>query len=134
MKNQKVLVADGHQGMLGGLRSLLETTFEKVFMVADEASLCEAAEKIKPDLIIADLSLHVTGELNIVRVLKKRFPEIKLIVLSVYDEQTAVSECMDAGADGFVLKRSAVDDLIAAIDAVRGNSKFISRYNDEMPD
>ena len=123
MKYQKVLLADGHQGLLSGVRSLLETAFDMVFMVADEVSLCEVAEKIKPNLIIADLSLQTTGEINIVRSLKNRFPHIKLIILSVHDDQAAVRECMEAGADGFVLKRSAVDDLIPAINGVLSGSR-----------
>jgi DNA-binding NarL/FixJ family response regulator len=122
VRYQKVLLADGHQGLLGGVRSLLETAFDMVFMVADEVSLFEVAEKTKPDLIIADLSLQSTREINIVRSLKNRFPNIKLIVLSVHDDRAAVCECADAGADGFVLKRNAVDDLIPAIHEVLGSS------------
>jgi CheY-like chemotaxis protein len=73
MKQGKVLLADNHQNMLEGVRNLLEDMFETVFMVADEASLMEAAEKLKPDLIVADLSLPVTKELNIVRRMKTAF-------------------------------------------------------------
>jgi len=83
MKQHKVILADNHQNMLAGERTLLESMFEAVFMVADEASLMEAAEKLSPDLIVADLSLPVTREINIVRRLKKAFPGIKLIILSV---------------------------------------------------
>jgi len=92
MKQGKVILADNHQNMLAGERTLLKSMFETVFMVADEASLIEAAEKLKPDLIVADLSLPVTSEINIARRLKKVFPEIKLIILSVHDEGSAVGE------------------------------------------
>src|SRR3990172_1890095 len=115
MKQGKVLLADSHQNMLAGERTLLESMFEAVFMVADEVSLIEAAEKLSPDLIVADLSLPVTKEINIARRLKKAFPGIKLIIMSVHDEATAVGECLVAGASGFVLKRTAVVDLIPAI-------------------
>ena len=126
MKLGKVLLADKHQNMLAGVRTLLESMFDKVFMVADEASLMEAAEKIEPDLIIADLSLPVTRELNIVRRLKKTFPAIKLIILSIHDERNAINECLEAGAAAFVLKRTAVDDLIPAIEAVLKDNSYIS--------
>jgi DNA-binding NarL/FixJ family response regulator len=126
VKKGKVLLADIHQNMLAGLRSVLENMFEKVFMVADEASLLDAAEMIKPDLIIADLSLPVTSEINIARRLNKNFPEIKLIILSVHDESSAVNECMEAGAKGFVLKRTAVNDLVPAIEAVLQNDSYVS--------
>jgi DNA-binding NarL/FixJ family response regulator len=118
MKKGKVLLADNHQNMLEGVRNLLEDQFETVFMVADEASLMEASEKLNPDLIVADLSLPVTSELNIVRRLKRAFPGIKLIILSVHDEQAVFSECIEAGANGIVLKRRAVDDLVPVIQLV----------------
>ena len=95
-------------------------------MVADEASLIEAAEKLKPDLIVADLSLPVTSEINIARRLKKVFPEIKLIILSVHDEGSAVGECLVAGASGFVLKRTAVNDLVRAIETVMKGDIYMS--------
>ena len=126
MKQRKVLLADNHQTMLEGVRNLLENMFDTVFMVADEASLMEAAEKLKPDLIVADLSLPVTKEINIVRRLKTAFPDIKLIILSIHDEQAAVSECIEAGAGGVVLKRMAVDDLIPAVESVLKGGTYVS--------
>ena len=133
MKLGKVLLADNHQNMLAGVRALLENKFDKVFMVADEASLLEAAEKIEPDLIIADLSLPVTREINIARRLKKSFPGIKLIILSIHDERNAINECIEAGAAAFVLKRTAVNDLIPAIEAVQHGSSYISPSANKKP-
>jgi len=127
MKQGKVLLADNHQNMLEGVRNLLEDMFETVFMVADEVSLMEAAEKLKPDLIVADLSLPVTKEINIVRRLKTAFPQIKLIILSIHDEQAAFSECIEAGAGGVVLKRMSVDDLVPAVKMVLNGGIYVSR-------
>lgn len=134
MKQGKVLLADRHQNMLAGVRTLLESKFDKVFMVADESSLIEAAEKISPNLIIADLSLPVTQEINIARRLHKLFPHIKLIILSVHDEQAVINECMEAGAAGFVLKRSAVDDLVPAIETVLQDRKYVSPIAMTLPE
>jgi len=132
MKHGKVLLADNHQNMLSGVRNLLENIFETVFMVADEASLVEAADKLKPDLIVADLSLPVMNEVNIARRLTKAFPEIKLIILSVHDEQTAVGECLEAGAMGFVLKRTAVNDLVPAVETVKKGDVYVSPSVEKM--
>jgi len=126
MKQGKVLLADNHQNMLEGVRNLLEDMFETVFMVADEASLIEAAEKLKPDLIVADLSLPVTKEINIVRRMMTAFPQIKLIILSIHDERAAFGECIEAGARGIVLKRRAVDDLVPAVEAVLKGGTYVS--------
>jgi DNA-binding NarL/FixJ family response regulator len=133
MKFATVLLADCHQNMLGGARSLLEGIFERVFMVADEASLLDAIEKIQPDLVIADLSFPVTRELNVVHRLQKLFPEVKLLVLSVHDGRVAMQDSFDAGAVGFVLKRTAVDDLVQAIETIRQGKRFVSPYvSDDM--
>jgi len=126
MKQGSVILADSHQNMLAGERTLLESMFETVFMVADETSLIEAAEKLKPDLIVADLSLPVAHEINIARRLKKAFPGIKLIIMSIHDEGTAVGECLVAGASGFVLKRTAVNDLGRAIETVLRGEIYMS--------
>jgi DNA-binding NarL/FixJ family response regulator len=126
MKQGKVILADNHQNMLEGVRHLLENIFETVFMVADEASLVEAAEKLEPDLIVADLSLPVKKEINIVRRMKTAFPCIKLIILSIHDEQAAFGECIEAGAHGIVLKRRAVDDLVPAVEAVLKGGTYVS--------
>ena len=133
MKQGKVLLADNHQNMLSGVRSLLENMFETVFMVADETSLIEAADKLSPDLIVADLSLPIGKETNVARRLKKDFPEIKVIVLSVHDEQTAVDDCLEAGASGFVLKRTAVDDLVPAVEAVKKGDVYVSPTAGKSP-
>jgi len=95
-------------------------------MVADKASLFETAEKIKPDLAVVDLSLPVSGEINIARQFKDKYPDLKIIILSVHDEKTVVSEMMVSGISGFVLKRSAASDLIPAVEEVLGGKTFVS--------
>ena len=126
MKYGSVILADRHQNMLEGIRGLLEAMFETVVMVADKASLFDTAEKINPDLAVVDLSLPVSGEINIARQLKDKYPKLKIIILSVHDEQTVVSEIMASGVSGFVLKRSVASDLISAVDKVLGGKTFVS--------
>jgi len=126
MKQGRVLLADRHQSMLEGIRGLLETMFQTVVMVADEPSLLETVEQLKPDLVIVDLSMPVSEEINVARRLKTRYPELKVIILSVHDEHTVVKEVLAAGALGFVLKRSAVMDLIPAVQEVRQGRTYVS--------
>jgi DNA-binding NarL/FixJ family response regulator len=121
-----VIVADSHPTMLAGIRRLLEPVVEAVLMVSDEASLMVALEQFNPDLVIADLSLPIRGETNVARLLKKRYPETRAIILSVHDEPAAVDECLAAGAKGFVLKRTAVNDLIPAVEAVLRGDSYVS--------
>ena len=126
LKYDRVILADTHHTMLEGIRGLLETMFDAVVMVADDTSLFDTAARLEADLIVADLSLPVSRDVNIVARLKGRFPKLKLIVLSVHDESIAVEEVMKAGAEGFVLKRSAATDLIPAVRAVLRGRKYVS--------
>jgi two-component system, NarL family, response regulator DegU len=112
--------------MLGGIRRLLEDEVETVLMVADEISLCHALKNFNPDVVMADLSLPVSAETNIAWMLKKTFPKIKVIILSVHDEKSVLDDVMAAGVEGFVLKHRAVIDLIPAIRGVLQGRKYIS--------
>ena len=125
-KAGRVLLADRHQNMLEGIRSLLETVFDVVVMVADENSLLDSLEKVNPDLVVVDLSLPITEEVNVARRIIKRSPDIKVIILSVHDEQTAVDDCLSGGAAGFVLKRTAANDLIPAVWEVLKGRTYVS--------
>ena len=117
-----VLLADRHHGLTEGVRGLLATAFGTVVMVADEASLLEGADRIRPDVAIVDISLGQDRGLGWLQELRKRCPGVKVIVLSVHDEQSVRRAAMDAGADAFVLKRAIATDLLDAIEAVRGGS------------
>jgi len=114
-----VLLADRHHGLTEGVRGLLETAFGSVVMVADEASLIEGAGRLRPELAIVDLSLARDSSLGWLKALRNRCPDLKVIVLSVHDEQSVRSAAIEAGADAFVLKRAIATDLLAAIDAIR---------------
>ena len=126
MKQGCLLLADSHMNMLGGIRGLLEPFFETIMMVTDEKSLLEAAEKVQPDLIVVDLSMPVSREINVARRLGKSFPGKKFIILSIHDEPVAIGECLEAGAAGFVLKRAADTDLIPAVEAVMRGETYVS--------
>jgi len=114
-----VLLADRHHGLTEGVRGLLETAFGTVVMVADDASLLEAAVRLRPDVAVVDLSLAQDSGLGWLRAVRQRCPDLRLIVLSVHDEESVRSAAMAAGADAYVLKRAIITDLLPAIQAVR---------------
>jgi len=122
-----VLLADRHHGLTEGVRGLLRSTFGTVVMVADEASLAEAADRIRPGVAVVDISLAQAGGLGWLRALRQRCPEVKVIVLSVHDEQSVRRAAMEAGADAFVLKRAIATDLLAAVESVLGSGSGESR-------
>jgi two-component system nitrate/nitrite response regulator NarL len=121
-----VLLADPHHGLSEGVRALLATTFETVVMVADEISLFESARRLQSDLAIVDLSLSRGDGLDMVRRLHDLFPQMKLIILSIYDQSSVGRSVLAAGADGFVAKRAIATDLLAAADAVLAGQQYVS--------
>ena len=121
-----VLLADEHHGLVEGIRGLLETTFTTVFMVADQSSLLEGAERLQPRVVILALSL-ARGDLpGLLRRIAKRSPASKILVLTVYDEANVAEAVMQAGADAVVLKRSIATDLLPAVDEVLAGHRYLS--------
>jgi DNA-binding NarL/FixJ family response regulator len=126
MSHRCLLLADAHPEMLEAVRGLLAGKFAMTVMVADERSLLELVGRIDPDLVVVDHSLAASRGVNVVRTLFSRYPGLRVIVLSVHDEQTAVSQVLRAGAAGFVLKRTAAADLTTAVDAVLRGETYVS--------
>jgi DNA-binding NarL/FixJ family response regulator len=117
-----VLLADRHVGLTEGVRGLLTTVFATVVMVADEASLLEAAGRLAPDVAVVDLSLAPGSGLAWLPTIRERCPGLKVILLSVHDEQSVRRAALEAGADAVVLKRSIATDLLPAVARVRGRA------------
>lgn len=126
MKTGRLLLADRHLGVLDGVYGLLHRLFETVLMVADERSLAEVVTTTKPDLVVVDLSLPGGQEADIVSRLLEAQHDLRLIVLSIYDEPEIVTRTMAAGVVGFVLKRAAATDLIPAVRAALAGRTYIS--------
>lgn len=128
-----VLLADRHHGLAEGIRGLLESAFDAVVMVADETSLFESAERIRPTVGVVDLSLVRGKNLQWLPRLRARCPDMKLILVSVHDQPSVCRSAMEAGADAFVLKRAIATDLLAAIDAVQAGKTYVSPSTSRDP-
>ena len=112
--------------MLEGIRGLLDATFDTVIMVSSFESLLEAAQKIRPDLIVADLSLPSSDGRNLLLKLDERLSTFKVIILGPYNETDIVDGIMKKGVKGYVLKRSTATDLPRAVDKVLGGETYVS--------
>jgi len=121
-----VLLAEPHHGMSEGIRGLLATTFNSIVMVADEVSLFESAGRLNSDVAVVDLALARGDALDFVRRLRGRFPGMRLIIVSVHDQPMVSLSVLEAGANGFVVKRQIATDLLPAIDAVLAGQPFAS--------
>jgi len=117
MKKARVLLADDHRIFLAGLQKLLEEDFDVVGVVGDGRALCEAAHRLKPDVIVADISMPSLNGIDAVRSLFAEGCSARVIFLSMHGDPLYVNEALSTGAVGYILKRDAPDKLIAAIRA-----------------
>lgn len=111
-----VLLAGVHFGLLEGVHGLLETMFERVFMVTDRSSLIEGAGRLQPAVIVADISYAAGDAFDLLHRLRERAPVAKVVLISAHDEPSVATTALATGADGFVLKRAIASDLLPAID------------------
>jgi DNA-binding NarL/FixJ family response regulator len=126
MKYGRLLLADRHLGVLGGAHALLHDLFDTVVMVADEQSLVEALAERCPDLVILDLSLPRGKEADLAGRLLASRPDLRLVVLSAYDEASLAKRVLAAGAAGFVVKRAVGTDLLPAVRAALAGGTYVS--------
>ena len=126
VRRPTVLIADDHTIVAEGLVKLLSERFDVVATVADGAALIEAAERLRPDIIITDLNMPSVGGLEAMARLKKRGATSKFVVLTMQREASVAAKAMRAGASAFLLKASAGDELIDAIDEVLNGRTYLS--------
>jgi DNA-binding NarL/FixJ family response regulator len=118
MTKPRVLMADDHSIMLAGLRKLIEGFCDVVGMVGDGRALIEAANRLKPDIILLDISMPQLNGLDAAREIKKSLPDSKLLFLTMHASPTYATEALKAGGSGYLLKQSAATELPEAIKAV----------------
>ncbi len=126
MKKPRVLIADDHSILLAGLSRLVEDMCEVVGMVEDGRALVEAAARLKPDLILLDISMPLLNGLDAAREIKKSSPDIKLLFLTMHASPTYATEALKAGGSGYLLKQSVASELLQAIDAVLKGQTYLT--------
>ena len=126
MTRPRVLLADDHRIVAEGLKSLLTAEFELVGVVEDGLALVEAAKRLNPDVIVADISMPRLNGLDAVTRLKKDNPGIRIVVLTMHPEVAYARRALDAGASGFVLKHAAPAELITALKAVLAGKTYLT--------
>ena len=128
-----VLLADRHHRLSEGVRGLLETTFSKVFMVADRHSLLEGAQRLSPAVVVVDVALAQGDVAALLRSIRASAPGAKVLLLSVHDEATVAAAAFAAGADGLVLKRLIATDLLPAVDALLAGRRYFTPPSGDEP-
>ena len=126
MSCPRVLLADDHRMMAEGLKALLPDEFELVGIVADGRAMIEAAERLRPDVIVADVAMPNLNGFEALTRLKKSHPDIKVVFLTMHQNAAYARRALDAGASGFVVKHSASEELVVAVHAALKGKTFIT--------
>jgi DNA-binding NarL/FixJ family response regulator len=123
MKKPRVLLADDHRIVIEGLRSLLQSEFEIVGEVEDGRTLVTETERLRPELVVADISMPNLNGIDAARQIKNIDARIRIVFLTMHADVTYAAGAFEAGASGFVLKHSAPQELILAMrEAMQGKT------------
>ncbi|MCC6342780.1 MAG: response regulator transcription factor [Bryobacterales bacterium] len=125
MTRKRILLADDYPVVLEGLRRLLESAFDIAGVVADGRELVKQAVALQPDLIISDISMPLLNGLDAAQQIKKLLPQVKIIFLSMHAEVAFVADAFHSGADGYLIKSSAGEELVSAVTEVLAGNIYV---------
>ena len=126
MNYPRVLLADDHILVLEGFKKLLEGHCELVGTATDGRTLIEAVAQLRPDLILLDISMPRLNGIDSARILKAQYPNLRFIFVTMHADSSYVNEAFRAGASGYLLKRSAAQELGQAIQAVMKGEFYLT--------
>jgi DNA-binding NarL/FixJ family response regulator len=122
-----IVLVDDHQILRQGVRNLLEDDpdLKVIGEAADGKEGIELTERLKPDILISDLMMKGLNGIDVTREVRKRSPDTRIIILSMYDDDGYVNQAMREGAMGYVLKGAGIDELLTAIRNVLSGSIYL---------
>jgi DNA-binding NarL/FixJ family response regulator len=125
---RRIVIAEDHVILRQGLKSLMDAheDLEVVCEAGDGLEAIRAVEQEEPDLLLLDLNMPRMDGVSAIRDIKKRFPETKIIVLTMHQNEEYILEAFQCGADGYCLKASSHDELMIAIRHVLSGQSYVS--------
>lgn len=126
MSRARVLIADDHTLVLEGLVGLLQTKFDVVAAVTDGSTLVDAAARLRPDVIVTDISMPTLNGLEALEQLKAAGSDARLIVLTMHTDAELASKLIQSGASGFVMKIMASSELVTAIEQALAGQTYVT--------
>ena len=126
MNRVKILLADDHLLVAEAFKSLLMPLYDVVGTVSDGMALLEAADTLRPDVIVIDIGMPQLNGIDATRQIKQILPGAKIIIVTMNEDSTLVGEAFRAGASGYLLKHSASRELMQAIQEVLKGASYLS--------
>jgi len=126
VNRSRVLVADDHRIVAEGLRGILEPTYELVGIAENGRELVDQALMLKPDVIVADITMPLLNGLDAMALLQRQDCRSKFVFLTMHKDVTYAAKALRQGAMGYVLKHSASEELLKALKAVFAGEKYVS--------
>jgi DNA-binding NarL/FixJ family response regulator len=130
-----VLIADDHKIFRDGLISLMdgEPDLKVVGEAADGKEVMEKLPLVKPDLILMDISMGEAGGIQTTQMVRERYPEVRILVLSMHSETSYILKMLELGASGYLLKDAGKNEMLSAIRTVAsGNSYYSSQVSAKL--
>jgi len=123
-----ILIADDHTLLRNGIRALLEDEQDMVIVgeANDGREAVRLAAQLKPNVILMDIAMPLLNGLEATRQIKREHPEINVLVLTMYDHEEYFRQMLEVGASGYIIKRAAANELVAAIRAVYNGEAILS--------
>ncbi|SDE33084.1 response regulator transcription factor [Sporomusa acidovorans] len=130
----KVLLADDHKLLRSGLKLLLQRNpgMQVVGEAADGEQTIQLFEQLQPDILLLDLSMPNMDGIECLKEIKSRYPEAKVIVLTMHEDENYIKRAMQAGASAYVPKSAADTDLFTAIEAVQAGGIYLSQQDSNV--
>ncbi len=126
MIRPRLLIADDHRIVVEGLRRLLEETCDLVGIVEDGRALVAEARRLRPDVIVADISMPALNGLEALARIREGDPTARVVILSMHQNPAYARRALEAGAAGYVVKHAAPAELVLAIQAALRGGTFVS--------
>src|SRR5271154_3709509 len=122
----RLLIADDHAIFAESLRLLLEKSYAVVGIVTDGRALVLEAARLKPDVVVVDVAMPLLNGLDAARRIREQAPNIKLVFLTMKDDPNLAAAALELRKVGFVLKHSAAQELLTAIEHVLRNESYVT--------
>ena len=123
----KIAITDDHPLLLEGLKNILsnQPNINTVQCYSSAKALQDALTTVEIDILLLDINLDNTNSIELIKPLKKKYPEMHIIMLSVHNEYAVINSCLEEGASGYIQKNASVDEIVEGINSIFDGKIFL---------